>query len=306
MKTSIMRIALAATTFGLGSLAAMAEPANYPDPSQAVEAFVAALSASDQAAMLVVMGPEAADLLSSGDAERDADARQRFLDGYEVFHGLADVAEGRKDLVIGRELWPFPVPLVQGEAGWHFDPDAAREEILSRRIGLNELDVIDLLSKVAAVQTAFRAVDYDGDGVMEYAASILSTPGQRDGLYWPHEEGTLDSPLGDKVAQAAADGIAIDGVDQEPIPYLGYYFRILTQQGPDAPGGAYDYMLGGNMVAGFATLAYPADPGNTGVMSFIVGENGVIYESNLGADTLNIAAGITTFNPGEGWTPVSE
>jgi len=166
--------------------------------------------------------------------------------------------------------------------------------------------VIDLLHKVADVQAAFRSVDYDRDGVMEYASSILSTPGQRDGLYWPHEDGTPDSPLGDKIAEAAADGIAVDGVDREPIPYLGYYFRILTKQGPDAPGGAYDYTINGNMVAGFAMLAYPADPGNTGVMSFIVGGNGVIYQSDLGADTLSIAAGITTFNPGKGWTPVEE
>jgi hypothetical protein len=306
MKTSIKRIALAATAFGLGSVAALAEPANYPGPVEAVEAFVAALTASDHAALLVVVGPESEDLLASGDPVRDARAREEFLAGYARFHGMYEVADGKRELVIGRDLWPFPVLIVQGEAGWHFDADAAREEILSRRIGLNELELIDLLGKVAAVQTGFRAVDYDGDGVMEYASSILSTPGQRDGLYWPHEDGTLDSPLGDKIAQAAADGIAIDGVDQEPIPYLGYYFRILTQQGPDAPGGAYDYMMGGNMVGGFATLAYPADPGNTGVMSFIVGENGVIYESNLGADTLAIAAGIATFNPGEGWTPIAK
>ena len=156
------------------------------------------------------------------------------------------------------------------------------------------------------MQAAFRAIDYDGDGVMEYASSILSTPGNRDGLYWPQEDGMPDSPLGEKIAKAAADGISIDGVDQEPVPYLGYYYRILTNQGEGAPGGAYDYMVSGNMVAGYAMLAYPADPGGSGVMSFIVGENGVIYESDLGADTLTIGAGLTSFNPGEGWTPVQD
>lgn len=306
MNKSTMRIAFAAMTFSLGGFAAAAEPANYSDPVQAVNAFVAALTASDHAALLLVMGPVSEDLMSSGDKQRDAEAREQFLTGYARFHGLNDLPAGKKELVIGRDLWPFPVPLVQGDAGWHFDPAAARDEILDRRIGLNELEVIDILLKVPGVQAAFRAVDYDGDGVMEYASSILSTPGQRDGLYWPHEDGTTDSPLGDQIAQAAADGIAIDGVDQEPIPYLGYYFRILTRQGPDAPGGAYDYVINGNMVAGQALLAYPADPGNTGVMSFIVGDNGVIYQSDLGDDTLNIAAGITTFNPGKGWTKVED
>lgn len=137
-------------------------------------------------------------------------------------------ADGKMELVIGRQLWPFPVPLVKTDAGWHFDPAAARDEILDRRIGLNELDVIDILHKVAGVQAGFRAVDYDGDGVLEYAASILSTAGQRDGLYWPHEDSQPDSPLGGQIAMAAADGISMDGVDQEPTPCLGYCFRILT------------------------------------------------------------------------------
>lgn len=306
MTTNNLRTALAALSIAFGSTAVWAEPASYADPNQAVEAFVTALKAQDKAALLEVFGPESEDLMASGDSARDAEARTEFLRGYEVFHALYDLDEGKKELVIGRTRWSFPVPLVQVEGGWQFDSAAARDEIQARRIGLNELDVIDILRRYPQGQAAFRNIDYDGDGVMEYASSILSTPGQRDGLYWPHEDGTADSPLGEKIAQAAADGVSIDGVDQEPVPYLGYYYRILTSQGDAAPGGAYDYLVNGNMVAGHALLAYPADPGNSGVMSFIVGENGVIYESDLGDDTLVVAGGITTFDPGDGWTVVEE
>jgi hypothetical protein len=140
---------------------------------------------------------------------------------------------------------------------------------------------------------------------MEFASSILSTPGKRDGLYWPPEEGTPDSPIGAFMAQAAADGVNIDGVDQAPVPFLGYYFRILTRQGAAAPGGAYDYMVAGNMVSGHALLAYPAEPGDSGVMSFMVGENGQVYEANLGENTLDVAAAIDSFNPADGWSVVA-
>jgi hypothetical protein len=161
------------------------------------------------------------------------------------------------------------------------------------------------MQKAVAVQSAFRQVDYDGDGVMEFASSILSTPGQRDGLYWPPEEGTPESPIGAFMAQAAADGVSIDGVDQAPVPFLGYVFRILTRQGDAAPGGAYDYIIGGNMVAGHALLAYPAEPGQSGVMSFMMAENGQIYEANLGEGTLEVAGAIDSFNPAEGWTALT-
>ena len=181
MKANTLRTTLAALSIGLSGYAAWADPANYPEPAQAVDAFVAALQARDHAALLVVMGRESEDLMSSGDTERDDAACSDFLTGHANFHGLNDLAEGKKELVIGRVLWSFPVPLVKGDGGWHFDPAAAREEILDRRIGRNELDVIDILNRVAGVQAAFRAVDHDGDGVMEYASSILSSPGQRDG-----------------------------------------------------------------------------------------------------------------------------
>jgi hypothetical protein len=286
----------------LGASIAFAEPATYPTPEAATEAFVTALQARDRAALLAIFGPESEDIISSGDPDQDAEARDQFLAEYGTFHQIVPAGDNRVELQIGRSLWAFPVAMTKSDAGWSFDAVAARDEILARRIGMNELDVIELMQRAVAVQSAFRQTDYDGDGVMEFASSILSTPGQRDGLYWPPEEGTPESPIGAFMAQAAADGISIDGVDQAPVPFLGYFFRILTRQGEAAPGGAYDYMVNGNMVAGHALLAYPAEPGDTGVMSFMMGESGQIYEANLGEATLEVAGGIDSFNPTEGWT----
>jgi Protein of unknown function (DUF2950) len=286
----------------LGASVAFAEPAAYPTPEAATDAFVTALQARDRAALLTIFGPESEDIISSGDPDQDAEAREQFLAEYGTFHQIVPAGDDRVELQIGRTLWAFPVAMTKSDAGWSFDVAGARDEILARRIGMNELDVIELMGRAVVVQSAFRQTDYDGDGVMEFASSILSTPGQRDGLYWPPEEGTPDSPIGAFMAQAAADGVSIDGVDQAPVPFLGYFFRILTRQGEAAPGGAYDYVVGGNMVAGHALLAYPAEPGDTGIMSFMMGENGQIYEADLGDKTLEVAGAIDSFNPTEGWT----
>ena len=288
--------------------AALAEPATYASPEAAVQAFVDALYAQDRAALLTVFGPESEDLISSGTPSEDAEARDQFLAAYKQNAVIADISETRKELQVGRTLWPFPVSMIPVDGGWRFDPDEAREEILARRIGANELDVIALMGRAVQVQAAYRGTDYDGDGVMEFADAIISDPGMRNGLYWPDEPGTASSPIGGFVAQAAADGIALDGVDQPPEPYFGYYYRILTQQGASAPGGALHYKVNGNMVAGHALLAYQAAPGETGVMSFMVGENGVIYEADLGDATLDVAGAIDRFNPdpAQGWKPVSD
>lgn len=301
-----MNVCASALALLVGASMALAEPATFPTPEAATEAFVSALQAQDRAALLGVFGPEAEDLISSGDSERDAEAREQFLADYGTFHHIVPAGENRVELQVGRTLWPFPVAMTKSGDGWAFDVAGARDEILARRIGMNELDVIAIMQRAVAVQSAFRQVDYDGDGVMEFASSILSSPGQRDGLYWPPEEGTPESPIGAFMAQAAADGVNIDGVDQAPVPFVGYFFRILTRQGDAAPGGAYDYVVGGNMVAGHALLAYPAEPGVSGVMSFIMGENGEIYEADLGAETLEVAGAMDTFNPGDGWSKLSE
>jgi Protein of unknown function (DUF2950) len=301
-----LRLLSSTVALALGASIASAEPATYPTAEAGFEAFVSALKAQDRAMLLTIFGPESEDLIGTDDPEQDAEAREEFLAEYATFNQIVPAGEDRVELEIGRSLWPFPVAMTKSDAGWSFDVEGARDEILARRIGMNELDVIDLMHRAIGVQAAYRKIDYDGDGVMEFASSILSTPGQRDGLYWPPEEGTLDSPIGAFMAQASADGISIDGVDQEPQPYLGYYFRILTRQGASAPGGAYDYMVGGNMVAGHALLAYPAEPGESGIASFMVGENGQIYEANLGETTLDVAGAIDSFDPSEGWKVLAE
>ncbi|WP_157764597.1 DUF2950 domain-containing protein [Rhodobacter sp. CZR27] len=293
------------TTALLGCLAASAaaEPARFASPEEAVEALVAAGEAADRAAILRIFGPEFEDLIFTGDAEADAAARTGFLHDYGVRHRI-DRGPDEAILHIGREDWPFPAPIVRKDEGWSFDGESAREEVRLRRIGLNELDVIDVMRAAVRVQALYRQTDHDGDGVLEFAAGILSTAGTRDGLYWPDEPGTEQSPIGAFIARASADGYNFDGTDSAPEPYLDYYFRILQKQGPSAPGGEMDYMVNGNMLAGHAILAYPANYGETGIMSFMVGENGIVLEADLGPDTLAIGNETTVFDPGEGWTAV--
>ncbi len=300
----MIRTSGAALLLATCAAAALAEPASFASPDAAVAALVASIEAQDRAALLKVFGPEYEDVVFTGDTARDRTLWGDFLTAYRERNRIERTDATTAVLHIGREDWPFPAALVETAGAWQFDGAGAREEVLLRRIGLNELDVIALLRAGVAVQATFRQTDHDGDGVLEFASSILSSPGTRDGLYWPDEPGTEPSPIGDFMARASADGFVVDGAEQTPDPYLGYYFRILHKQGRDAPGGAYDYRIGGNMVAGHALLAYPADYGQTGIMSFIVGENGVVYEADLGADTLRLGNGIRTFNPGEGWRPV--
>jgi hypothetical protein len=305
MKSALMRFAAPVVIALTGTAGlALAQPQSFNSPEAAVAAVVSAIEAQDRAALLTVFGPENEDVVFVGDPDKDREVWSDFLTAYKRQNRIDTSEPGRAVLHIGREDWPFPAVIVGSGTNWAFDGAAAREEVRLRRIGLNELDVIDLLKAGVGVQTQYRQTDHDGDGVMEFAASILSKAGQRDGLYWPDEPGTPQSPIGPFMAEASADGYTIGPDTNEPNPYLGYYFRVLQKQGPDAPGGAHDYMIGGNMVAGYAFLAFPADYGETGIMSFMVGENGVVYEADLGADTLAVANRIVTFNPHDGWKPV--
>jgi len=282
-----------------------AEPRDFETPEAAVEAVIAALEGRDREALLAVFGPEAEDILFSGEAPRDLQLWQGFLDSHNALNHLVVEEDGETAvLLVGDDVWPFPAPIRRGEDGrWRFDAQAAREEVLARRIGENELAVIEILDGYVGVQAAYRQTDNDGDGVMEFASAILSDPGERNGLYWPPEEGAPQSPIGDFVARAAADGYAIGGEAVTPEPYFGYYYRVLTGQGENAPGGARSYMTNGEMVGGHALLAFPAAYGETGIMSFMVGENGVIFEADLGEDTLEEAAAIELYDPGPAWQP---
>ena len=280
---------------------ASAEPARFGSPEAAVAAVVAALEAGDREAVLEVFGPENEDILSTGDPEEDRELWGGFLRNVQAVSRIELESADRATLYAGREQWPFPAALVRSDGAWSFDAEGAREEVLMRRIGQNELAVIDVMRQAGAVQAAYRRTDHDGDGVMEFAAAILSSPGARDGLFWPEEPGAEPSPFDETIARASFTGYSLDGADQEPEPFEGYYFRILQGQGDAAPGGAYSYMVGGNMVAGHALVAYPASYGDTGIMSFMVGEGGVVYEADLGEETLARALEIEVFDPGEQW-----
>lgn len=303
--TPLLRSLLGAALLAL-PLPALAEPAAFPTPEAAADAIVDALDARDRDALIAVFGPEAEDVVLSGDDARDREAWRDFLDAWREMHRVAVEADGESaTLYVGRDQWPFPVRLRKSADGvWSFDAEGAREEMLLRRIGRNELDVIELMRAYVTVQAEYRLTDWDGDGVMEFAASVLSAPGARDGLYWPPEDGAPESPVGDFVARASIDGYVVGDEAVEGEPYLGYYYRVLQGQGDAAPGGAYGYVVNGNMVAGHALLAVPADYGVSGVTSFMVGENGVVLEADLGDDTLDAAASLELFDPGEGWSEV--
>lgn len=284
----------------------MAEPRTFDTPEAAADAVIAALEAKDRDGLVAIFGPENEDIILTGEAPRDRADWSAFLQAWRRQHEVTLDADTVAAISLGPDAWRFPIPIVKDAAGWAFDAPAGREELRLRRIGENELDVIDLLHGYVQAQADYRRLDPDGDGVHAFASAILSSEGTRDGLYWPDEDGAPESPASDAVARATADGYSVDDADAEPDPYLGYYYRILTAQGPAAPGGALDYMVQGWMLAGHALLAFPADHGDSGIMSFMVAEDGTIYQADLGDDTLDAATAITAFDPGDGWSVVQD
>lgn len=295
MHKSVLSITLLAMATG----PALSDSVLFETPQTALDAFVQALKANDQNKLLEIFGPEAEDLIGTGDPAEDQQRRRDVLGMYAEGYRFQPENDGVV-LLLGEDSWPFPIPILQGETGWRFDLEAGIEELSAREIGLNELDVIETLEAYVDLQAAFRLVDHNGDGVMEFARTIISDPGERNGLFWPDE----DSFVGAALARAAVSGWSDGEADFEPEPFLGYYFTILHGQGPDAPGGAYSYFVGDRFVAGHALLAAPSDYGETGVHSFLVGENGIVYEADFGPDTLDIFADISTYDPGANWSPI--
>ncbi|MDK3072500.1 DUF2950 family protein [Sedimentitalea sp. JM2-8] len=290
------------TIASLSATALVAEPAIYGSPTDTVMAFMDALNASDQEALLTVFGPENRDLLLSGDSVEDRINRIAILTMYREGYRLEPQDDGSVVLALGEDGWPFPVPIARTGDGWGFDADAGYAEVTAREIGGNELDVIDLLDAYGDVQMAFRLVDQDGDGVMEFARRIISSAEDRDGLFWPGQ----NSPMGANLARASVFGYN-DGVeDRSPEPFGGYYFRILEGQTDAAPGGAMSYLVNDQMVGGHALLAVPANYGESGVHSFMVSENGVILQADLGENTLELAADMTLYDPTGDWSPVED
>ncbi|WP_170464594.1 DUF2950 family protein [Ruegeria arenilitoris] len=295
MRRSVFSVLVLAATTG----PALSEGARFDTPQTALDAFVGALQANDQSKLLEVFGPEAEDLIGTGDPAEDQARRQEVLGMYAEGYRFQPEDDGVV-LLLGEDSWPFPIPILRSGDGWHFDIEAGIEELSAREIGLNELEVIDLLEAYVDLQAAFRLVDHNGDGVMEFARTIISNPGERDGLFWPDE----DSFVGAALARAAATGWSDGEADYEAEPFLGYYYTILQGQGSNAPGGEYSYFVGDHFVSGHALLAVPSDYGETGVHSFLVGENGIIYEADFGPETLERTAEISAYDPGPDWSPV--
>lgn len=277
-------------------------PRSFASPDAASEALAAAVRNKDAKALVSIVGPGSTSWLFSGDQVADANDWAKFLAAYEEKHSLEKKDEGKVVLDVGNDAWPFPAPLVKKGSQWSFDAVAGREEILNRRVGRNELDAIQTLLAVVDAQREYAASDADGNGFADYARRFKSSPGKKDGLYWPEENGAAQSPLGPLVATASAEGYGKQPkTGNTPRPFHGYVFRILTSQGKDAPGGAYDYMVGDKLLGGFGVVAYPASYGNSGVMTFVVNHEGVVYEKDLGAQTASIASAMTQYNPGPTW-----
>ena len=283
------------------AFAASPHQRTFASPGEAVQVLVEAVKAGDMEALASILGPEGRDLISSGDAVADKQGRERFVRSYEESNTLQRPTETKAVLVIGKDEWPLPIPVVKEGDAWRFDTAVGKEEILSRRIGRNELDTIQVCLAYVDAQREYARVPREGDGLLTYAMKFRSDKGKQNGLYWPTKKGEAQSPLGVLVANARAEGYSRKTSGGKPSPYHGYLYRILTAQGPDAPGGAYDYVVNGKMIGGFALVAYPAQFGVSGVMTFIVNQEGVVYQKDLGRDTETIARTMETYNPGSTW-----
>jgi hypothetical protein len=276
---------------------------SFATPEEAVQAFVEALKANDTQALLAVLGSGARSLIDSGDPVADRESRARLLHSYDEANSLVKSGNNKMVLQTGKDNWPFPIPLVQSTGGWHFDTNAGKEEILDRRIGANELSAIQAYLAYVDAQREYYQRDPDHDGLLHYAQKFRSTPGKRDGLYWQTKPGEEESPLGSLFARATTAGYAMKG-GHNPDPYHGYYYRILTAQGAAAAGGAYSYIGHGRMFGGFALVAYPAAYDVSGVMTFIINHDGIVFQKDLGPKTAAIAKAMKTFNPDSTWTRV--
>ena len=282
--------------------AAATAPRHFATPEEAVRALIDAVKANDLAPLLGLFGPQGQELVDTSDVATGRRNRDVFAAAVAEGWRLGDLGPGRKELVLGNESWPFPVPLVKGPSGWSFDAAAGREEILNRRVGRNELAVIQVLHDYVAAQRAYAATGHDGKPAGRYARQFGSDAGKQNGLYWPTRRGEPRSPLGVLAAQASQQGYHRH--DGERTPFHGYYFRILEGQGKAAKGGAADYVVDGEMTGGFALVAWPVHHDASGVMTFIVNQDGVAYERDLGPQTESAAAKITRFDPDAAWRAV--
>lgn len=273
---------------------------SFASPQQAVTALITAVQNDSDRNLLAILGPDAQDLITSGDPVADRNGRSRFLAAFDKKHSLEQEEADRALLIVGNKSYPFPIPLQRQGDAWTFDTAAGREEILNRRIGRNELHTIEVMRSYAAAQREYASSKHNG-GDPTFAQKLTSSEGMKDGLYWPVAEGEPESPFGPLIARATEEGYTGALDEDPPEPFHGYYFKILKSQGPHAKGGAFNYVAGGRMVLGFALVAYPAKYEASGIMTFIVNQQGIIYEKDLGADTAEQALAMTDFDPDPSW-----
>lgn len=278
------------------------EQASFACLETAARALYGAFKSNDLMAIYRILGPGSGALIHTGDPVADGQMRDRVIAAYDESVKIELQGGGGALLLLGERDFPFPFPLKRVASGWKFDATAGAEEILNRRIGENELAVIRACLAYGDAQREYAAADRDGDGVFEYAQRFESSEGKRDGLYWLAAAGEAASPLGPLFAHAQREGYDLD--KPGPTPFHGYYYRILTGQGPGAPGGEYDYLVRGNMIGGFALVAFPSKWGASGVMTFMCSHDGIVYQTNLGPDSARLASKMTRFDPDESWERV--
>lgn len=305
--TSLFVLLLASSTQAAQVTTAPAEPQQvFSTPEEATKALQEATAAKDKTALRRIFGPDLKDLVSS-DEVQNANNFAAFAKNMAEMTNLVKEGDSKVTLALGKDAWPFPIPIVEKDGKWFFDTAAGKDEILNRRIGENELNTIEVCRAYVLAQREYYAM-VPNDDLPQYAQRFGSTPGKKDGLYWPTAENEETSPMGPLVAQARAEGYGPKEGDavKKRSPYHGYFFKILTKQGSKAPGGAYSYVINDHMVAGFALVAWPADYGSNGIMTFIVNQRGKVYQKNLGEKTAKLAADMTEYNPDDTWTLVKD
>jgi hypothetical protein len=298
-------LGLTCLTLTLPVRAPAADEQTFATPQEAIKALVAAARNNDTNAIRLIFGPAGHELISP-DVVQATEAFKMFVQHLAEKTQVVNNSESNATLEIGTDGWPFPIPLVKEGAQWHFDTAAGSKEILARRIGMDEMGALNVCNAYVVAQREYASQDRMGDGVLAYAQFLRSTPGTHDGLFWPtNQPGEELSPLGPLIAQARVEGYhrTATMLNDEQVPYHGYYFKILTRQGKHALSGKYNYIINGRMIAGFALVAWPAEWGNTGVMTFIVNQTGIVSQKNLGPQTVKIAKAITTYDPDGTWLP---
>ena len=301
-RTNAMRVSVLVLLTSLAALAACSQkPKSFDTPEAAAQALVEAAKADGDDALLELLGKDAKPLINSGDPVADKNARASFIQNYETANSLDKSIPDLVALEVGEDKWPFPIPLVSEGGKWHFDSPTGLDEVINRRVGANELATIQSCLAYVDAQREYYTRNVEKDPFLHYAARLISTEGKKDGLYWPAGDAEEQSPLGVAFAKARAEGYVQDG-SMSGEPYHGYIYRMLTKQGPNAKGGAYDYLVKDQLLGGFAAVAFPAEYGNSGVMTFIVNHDGVVYSKDLGAETSKLALAMDTFDPDQTWT----